>query len=77
MRFCGEPRDDGVVKSRKTPICHCEPFDRPFDFAQGHEQGRMAQDKADRRIFPLQKEIPLFARDSALHWIAAALRASQ
>jgi len=36
---------DGLVRSRKFRICHFDPFDKPFDFAQGHEQGRMAQGK--------------------------------
>jgi hypothetical protein len=26
-------------------FCYFDPFDRPFDFAQGREQGRMAQGK--------------------------------
>ena len=30
-------------------ICHLDLFDKPFDFAQGHELGRMAQGELRER----------------------------
>ena len=41
------------------------------------EQVVLRPPQADRRISMDEKEIPRFTRDSAPHWIAMALRASQ